>query len=58
MQANFGFSDLADGQEAWPRGVDVYVYDRVAQWIRRLTSNQKIVGSSPIVVGHELFLPV
>ena len=26
--------------------------DRVAQWIRRLTSNQKIVGSSPIVVAH------
>ena len=26
------------------------MHDRVAQWIRRLTSNQKIVGSSPIVV--------
>lgn len=29
-------------------GID---FGRVAQWIRRPTSNRKIVGSSPIVVA-------
>ena len=34
--------------DSWVR-IPLFVYVRVAQWIRRVTSNHKIAGSSPVM---------